>query len=106
MPLPAEDLSPIPASLSWPRRPFARRSVDIGTVLGDQLTNMSSWFRRVRSGVGDGAAKPHVVPNEVGPLGVRQEVIDVRLANPEPAVDVSSVVSFLMIAHRCALESS
>ena len=81
------------------RGPTTRDARDIVAILLDQLGDVLSRFGGMRPGVGDGTSQSDIVTNDSRPSGVFEQVLDVCLANSEPAVDVAAVVRFVTIAH-------
>jgi hypothetical protein len=91
---------PAPTSLGAPAAAVpARGSVDVLTILRDQLGNVPAWFRRICPRICHCAAQAHIVAKIVDALGIGQEIIHVCLPNAKSSVDVPSIVSFLTIAH-------
>jgi hypothetical protein len=78
---------------------LSRDATDVVAIVLDQLADVLRGFRGVHSSIGNRAAEPYIVANEVGAARVLEELFDVELAHAESSVNVASVVPFLMVAH-------
>jgi len=53
----------------------------------------------LRPHVGNRPAEPNIVAKDLGSYWILEDVVNIRLPNPEPAIDIASVVGLLVVSH-------
>src|SRR5215213_1484246 len=83
----------------------ARDAADVLLVGLDQLADLPSFVRRMWTNVGHRATEADVVPHKLDAVRIRQQIIDVGLANTESSVDIAPIMRFVPFGHLfCSLE--